>query len=64
MQETRVRSLAQEDPLEEGMSTHSSVLAWRVPWTQEPGGLTKESVTTESLSAHSEPLYLWISYGV
>ena len=33
----RVRSLAQEDPLEEGMATHSSVLAWRIPWTEEPG---------------------------
>ena len=39
MQETHVRSLAREDPLEEGMATHSSILAWRIPWTQEPGGL-------------------------
>ena len=31
--------LGQEDPLEEGMATHSSVLAWRIPWTEEPGGL-------------------------
>ena len=38
MQETWVRSLGWEDPLEEGMATHSSVLAWRIPWTQEPGG--------------------------
>ena len=38
-QETRVRSLGQEDPLEEGMATHSSILAWRIPWTEEPGGL-------------------------
>ena len=37
--ETRVRSLAREDPLEEGMATHSSLLAWRIPWTEEPGGL-------------------------
>ena len=36
-QELWVPSLAQKDPLEEGMSTHSSVLAWRIPWTQEPG---------------------------
>ena len=35
----RVRSLGQEDPLEEGMATHCSVLAWRIPWTEEPGGL-------------------------
>ena len=39
VQETRVQSLDQEDPLEEGMATHSSILAWRIPWTQEPGGL-------------------------
>ena len=38
-QETRVRSLGQEDPLEEEMATHSSILAWRIPWTEEPGGL-------------------------
>ena len=34
-----MRSLGQKDPLEEGMATHSSVLAWRIPWTEEPGGL-------------------------
>ena len=39
MQETWVRSLGQEDPLEKGMATHSSILAWRIPWTEEPGGL-------------------------
>ena len=39
MQEMRVRSLGWEDPLEEGMATHSSVIAWRIPWTEEPGGL-------------------------
>ena len=38
-QETRVRSLGWEDPLEEEMATHSSVLAWKIPWTEEPGGL-------------------------
>ena len=36
---TQVRSLGQEDPLEEGMTTHSSILAWRIPWIEEPGGL-------------------------
>ena len=35
----QVRSLDQEDPLEEGLATHSSILAWRIPWTEEPGGL-------------------------
>ena len=39
MWETWVRSLGREDPLEEGMATHSSVLAWRIPWTEEPRGL-------------------------
>ena len=39
MQETWVRSLGQEDPLEKGMTTHSRILAWRIPWTEEPGRL-------------------------
>ena len=39
IQEAWVGSLGQEDPLEEGMTTHCSVLAWRIPWTEEPGGL-------------------------
>ena len=51
MQETKVRSLGREDPLEKGMAVHSSILAWRIPWTEEPGGLQlmghKESDTTE-----------------
>ena len=37
--ETRVQSLGQEDPLEEEMATHFSILAWKIPWTEEPGGL-------------------------
>ena len=39
MQETQVPSLGWEDPLEKGVATHSSILAWRSPWTEEPGGL-------------------------
>ena len=39
MQETRVRSLGHEDPLEKGMAAHSSILSWRIPWTEEPGRL-------------------------
>ena len=39
MQETQVWSLGQEDPLEREMATHSSTLAWEIPWTEEPGGL-------------------------
>ena len=50
MRETQVQSLGQEDPLEKGMATHSSILAWRIPWTEEPGRLhsvgLKESDTT------------------
>ena len=39
MLETQVQSLGREDPLEKGMATHSNILAWRIPWTEEPGGL-------------------------
>ena len=39
MQETRVQSLDWEDPVEKGMANHSSILAWRIPWTEEPGGI-------------------------
>ena len=50
MRETQVQSLGQEDPLEKGMATHSSILPWRIPWTEEPGRLhsvgLKESDTT------------------
>ena len=38
MQETQVRSLGQEDPLQKGMATYSSILAWKIPWMEEPGG--------------------------
>ena len=53
MRETWVRSLGWEDPLEKAMATHSSTLAWKIPWTEEPGGLqsmgSQESDTTERL---------------
>ena len=39
VQETSIRPLSREDPLEKEMATHSSILAWRIPWTEEPGGL-------------------------
>ena len=39
MRETQVQSLGREDPLEKDMATHSSILAWKIPWTEEPGGL-------------------------
>ena len=51
MQESCVRSLGQEDPLEEGMTTHSNILAWRIPGTEEPSGLPSmgsESYMTEA----------------
>ena len=55
-----VRTLGQEDPLEEGVAAHSSILAWRIPWTEEPGGLQsmghKESDMTEQLTLNQEPL--------
>ena len=40
-QEMQVQSVGQEDPLEKAMATHSSILAWRIPWTEEPGGLQR-----------------------
>ena len=53
MQKTRVRSLGREDPLEKEMVTHSSILAWRIPWMEKPGRLqstgSQESDTTERL---------------
>ena len=54
MQEALVQSLGQEDPLEKGMAIHSSIPAWKIPWTEEPGGLyspwgRKELDTTERL---------------
>ena len=56
MWETWVRSVGREDPLEKEMATHSSILAWRIPWTEELGGLQsmgrKESDTTERLHYH------------
>ena len=53
MQETQVQSLGAEDPLEKEMATHSSILAWKIPWTAEPGGLQfmdSQRDTTEQLS--------------
>ena len=57
MRETRVQSLGWEDPLEKEMTTHSSILAWRIPWMEELGGLQsmgcKELDTTERIHFHS-----------
>ena len=45
-----IRSLGQEDPLEEGMATHSSILVWRIPWTEESGGL--QSIGSQRVGHH------------
>ena len=64
----QVRSLGQEDPLEEDVATHSSILAWRIPLTEEPGGLhspwgLKESGTTEVTEhVHRHTQYIKIRY--
>ena len=68
MQETWVRSLAQADPLEKKMATHSNILAWEIPWTEDPGGCDrgasdsplghKESDPTEQLSTANQLLCL------
>ena len=50
IQETQVQFLGQEDPLEEGMATHSSILAWRIPWTEELGGL--QSIESQKVRHH------------
>ena len=49
LQETQVQSLGGEDPLEKGMATHISFLAWRIPWTEEPGGLQSIGVTKNQI---------------
>ena len=60
MEDTRVQFLGREDPLEEEMAIHCSVLAWRIPWTEEPGGLqstgSQEPDTTERLNHH-----IWVT---
>ena len=60
MQESQVQSLGQEDPLEKGMATHSSILAWRISWMEEPGGL--QSVGSLLLSLFSNLfIFYWIT---
>ena len=57
MQETWVQSLGQEDPLEKGMATHSSTLAWRIPWPDEPDGL--QSMGSQELDT-TDYLYIYV----
>ena len=54
-QEKRVQSLGQEDPLEEEMATHSSILAWKVPWTEEPGRLQSQGRKEPDMTARTHP---------
>ena len=55
VQETWVLSLGWEDPLEEGMATHSSILAWRIPWTEKPDGLQSQSwIRLSNLAQHKQ----------
>ena len=54
MLETEVRSLRGDDPLEKGMATHSRVLAWRIPWREEPGKLQESQIQLKRLSTHSK----------
>ena len=51
VQETQVRSLGQEDPLEKEMANHSSILAWKIPWTEEPGRAVVHGVTRRNTHA-------------
>ena len=75
LQETWVQSLGWEDPLEKGMPTHSSILAWRIPWTEEPGGLqslasqrvrhnwaTKRAHTCTYTHTHTHTHKVWVLY--
>ena len=67
-QDMQVRPLSQEDPLEEEMATHSSILAWKIPWTEEPGRLqsmgSKELDTTDHVCTHklNIPLIFFKAY--
>ena len=65
MQETQTKSLGWEDPPEEGMATHSSILAWGIPWREEPGGLQSmgsqrvgHDLATEYTHMHNLELYI------
>ena len=59
MWETWVKSLGRKDPLEEGMATHAGILAWRIPWTEELGGLQSVELQRVGLSMHTVQGGLW-----
>ena len=58
MWETWVRSLGREDPLEKEMATHSSILAWRIPWTEKPGGLQSTGSPTTDMLVTQEQVFV------
>ena len=62
MQEAWVQSLGQEDPLEKEMTTHSSSLAWRIPWTEEPGGL--QSLGLQRVGHELAASFFWFVLGL
>ena len=68
MQETQVRSLGREDPLEKEMATHSSILAWKIPWMEETGGLqsmaSPSQDTTERLHFHLNIVWHYSSFAL
>ena len=61
MQETRVQSLGREDPLEKEMATHFNILAWRIPWTEEPGGFRAHGIAK---SQTSDLAHICITYSL
>ena len=64
MQEMWVWSLGRKDPLEEGMAAHSSILAWRIPWTEEPGRLQSigsQTVDMTEVTEHDIPFFLFVA---
>ena len=62
MQKTWVQSLGQEDPLEKGMATHSSILAWRIPRTEDPGGLQFTGLERVGHDISSLPSYFFFNF--
>ena len=61
-QEMQVQSLGQEDALEEEMAIHSSVLAWKIPWTEEPGGCSPWGCKGSDMTVHTPDIYTYISH--
>ena len=64
MQETSVRSLGQEDSLENGMESHSSILVWRIPWTEEPGGLQSMGLQRVGHALATEHAHMYLKFNV